>query len=71
MLQFLKFYSTFHVFDGAVYPYKPSRPIPLDPISHGNEGLFYCRKVLSMEICHSITAGDGGPSSGFQTHSNA
>ena len=38
------------MFDGAAYPYKPSRPIPLDPISHGNEGLFYYRKALSMEI---------------------
>ena len=51
MLQFY-FYSTFHVFDGAAYPYKPSRPIPLDPISHGNEGLFYYRTALSTDICH-------------------
>ena len=74
------FYSTFHVFDGAAYPYKPSRPIPLDPISHGNKGLFYYRKALSMEIFHQtdlgqeairLTAGDGGPSTGCQTHSNA
>ena len=28
------FYSTFHVFDGAAYLYKLSRPLPLDPISH-------------------------------------
>ena len=57
------------MFDGAAYPYKPSRPIPLDPISHGNEGLFYYRKALSMEIFRQtdlgqeairLTAGDGG-----------
>ena len=40
------------MFDGAAYPYKPSRPIPLDPFSHGNEGLFYYRTALSMDICH-------------------
>ena len=53
MLQ-LFIFSTFHVLDGAAYPYKRSRPIPLDPISHENEGLFYYRTALSMEICHSI-----------------
>ena len=42
------------MFDGAAYPYKPSRLIPLDPISHENEGLFYYRTALSMEICHRI-----------------
>ena len=60
------------MFDGAAYPYKPSRPIHLDPISHGNEGLFYYRKALSMEIFRQtdlgqeairLTVGDGGPSS--------
>ena len=59
------------MFHGAAYPYKPSRPIHLDPISHGNEGLFYYRKALSMEIFRQtdlgqeairLTAGDGGPS---------
>ena len=50
----IDFYSTFHVLDGAAYPYKLSRPIPLDPISHENEGLFYYRTALSMAICHSI-----------------
>ena len=61
--------------------------LPLDRISHGNVGLFYYRTALSMEICHStmgifrqtdlsqeairLTAGDGGPSTGCQTHSNA
>ena len=44
------------------------------------EGLFYYRKALSMEIfCQTdlgqeairLTAGDGGPSTGCQTHSNA
>ena len=59
------------MFDGAAYPHKLSRPIPLDPISHGNEGLFYYRKALSMEIFRQtdlgqeairLTAGDGGPS---------
>ena len=75
------------MFDGAAYPYKSNRPIALDRISHGNEGLFYNRTALSMEICHStmgifrqtdlsqeairLTAGDGGPSTGCQTHSNA
>ena len=94
------------MFDGAAYPCKPSRPIPLDPISHGNEGLFYYRTALSMDICHMhmyyrhflpdrlksvtciciisifrqtdlgqeairLTAGDGGPSTGCRTHSNA
>ena len=68
------------MFDGAAYPYKPNRPIPLDPISHGNEGLFHYRKALSMEIFRQIdlgqeairlTAGDGGPSTGCQKHSNA
>ena len=48
------FYSTFHVFDGAAYPYKLSRLLPLDPISHGNDGLFYYRTALSMEICDRI-----------------
>ena len=87
MLQFFLFFCTFHVFDGAAYPYKPNRTIPLDLISHGNEGLFYSRTALSMEICHStigiflqtdlgqeairLTAGDGGPSTGCQTDSNA
>ena len=65
---------------GAASPYEPSRPIPLDPISHGNEGLFHYRKALSMEIFPQtdlgqeairLTAGDGGPSTGCQTHSNA
>ena len=79
MLRVFYFYSTFHVFDGAAYHYKPSRPIPLDPISHGNEGLFYYRKALSMEIFRQtdlgqeairLTAGDGGLSTGCQTHSN-
>ena len=60
------------MFDGAAYPYKPSSPIHLDPISHGNEGLFYYRKSLSMEIFRQtdlgqeairLTVGDGGPSS--------
>ena len=68
------------MFDGVAYPYKPSRPIHLDPISHGNEGLFYYRKALSMEIFRQtdlgqeairLTAGDGGLSTGCQTHSNA
>ena len=70
------------MFDGAAYTctYKPSRPIPLDSISHGSEGLFYYRKALSMEIFRQtnlgqeairLTAGDGGPSTGCQTHSNA
>ena len=44
------------------------------------EGSFYYRKVLSMEIFRQtdlgqeairLTAGDGGPSTGCQTHSNA
>ena len=48
------FYSTFHVFDGAAYPYKLSRPLPLEPISHGNDGLFYYRTALSMEICDHL-----------------
>ena len=39
------------MFDGAAYPYKPSRPFPPDPISHRNERLFYYRTALSMEIC--------------------
>ena len=38
--------------DGDAYPYKPSGTIPLDLISHGNEGLFYYRTALSMDICH-------------------
>ena len=91
MLQFLIFIVHFkrHVFDGATYPYKPSRPIPLERISHGNKRLFYYRTALSMDICHMhmyyrhflpdnlsqeairLTAGDGGPSTGCHTHSNA
>ena len=35
--------------DRAAYPYKLSRPIPLDPISHGNDGLFYYRTSLASE----------------------
>ena len=37
----IDFYSTFHVFDEVAYPYKLSGPISPDPISHGNDGLFY------------------------------
>ena len=49
----IDFYSTFHVFDGAACPFKPSRPIPLDPVSHGNDGLFYYnRTALSMDYQH-------------------
>ena len=74
MLQFLNFIVHFMCL------MEPSRPIPLDQISHGNEGLFYYRKALSMEIFRQtnfseeairLTAGDGGPSTGCQTHSNA
>ena len=53
MLQLLIF-IVHSMLDGAAYPYKLSRPIPLDPISHENEGLFYYRTALLMEICHSI-----------------
>ena len=42
------------MFDEAAYPYKLSGQISLEPISHGNDGLFYYRKALSMEICHRI-----------------
>ena len=42
------------MFDEVAYPYKLSRPIPLDPISHGNDGLFYYRTALSMETSHLI-----------------
>ena len=74
------------MFDGAAYHYKPSRPIPLDPISHGNEGLFYYKKSFINGDLYTVgifrqndlgqeairlTAGDGGPSTGCQTHSNA
>ena len=45
------------MFDGAAYPYKPSRPIHLDPISHGNEGLFYYSKALSMDIFRQTDLG--------------
>ena len=38
----------------AGYPDKLSRPIPLDPISHGNDGLFYYITASSMEICDRI-----------------
>ena len=37
------------MFDEVAYPYKLSGPISLDPISHGNDGLFYYRTALSME----------------------
>ena len=50
----IDFYSTFHVFDEAANPYKLSRLISLDPISHGNDGLFYYRTALSMGISHRI-----------------
>ena len=52
----IDFYSTFHVFDEAANPYKLSRLISLDPISHGNDGLilFYYRTALSMDISHCI-----------------
>ena len=50
MLQFFYFYSTFHVFDGAAYPYKPSRPIPLDPITNRNEGLFTIEQLYQWRF---------------------
>ena len=42
------------MFDEIAYPHKLSGPISLDSISHGNEGLFYYRTALSMEISHRI-----------------
>ena len=66
--------------DGAAYPYKLSRPIPLDPVSHGNDGLFY--GDLSQYTVHfppdpltpegiRLTAGGVGLSTGYHTHSKA
>ena len=63
MLQFLIFIVHFHVFDGAGYPFKLSRPIPLDRFHIETMGCFTIT-ALSME-------GEGGPSTGCQTHSNA
>ena len=51
MLQFLIFLVHFMCLMELPIAYKPSRPIPLDPISHGNEGCFTTEQ-LSMEICH-------------------
>ena len=38
------------MFHEVAYPCKLNGLISLDPISHGNDGLFYYRTALSMEI---------------------
>ena len=73
--------------DGAAYPYKLSRPIPLDPISHGNDMVVllqnrFINGDLSQYTLHfpsdpltpegiRLTAGGVGLSTGYHTHSKA
>ena len=37
------------MFDEVAYPYKLSGPISLDPISHGNDGLFWGGRRLDAD----------------------
>ena len=73
--------------DGAAYPYKLSRPITLDRISHGNDGCFtteqlYQWRFVTVNQRHfppdpltpegiRLTAGGVGLSTGYHTHSKA
>ena len=85
MLQFLIFIVHFNVFDGAAYPYKPivDRSL-LTRVHMETKGCFtieqlyqwrsvivYTMGILRQTEAIRLTAGDGGPSTGFQTHSNA
>ena len=80
LLRLLTLNSTFHVFNGAAYPYKLSRLISFDLISpwiryfNGDMSPYTIgsfRQTNFSQEAIRLTADDGGTSTGCQTHSNA